>query len=128
MIVAQSTVVQAGTGSVKVIGAVNVPGPYQLPGDKTLIDAILAAGGTTERANLKEVTVIRTLPDGARLTMLFNFNKYLEEGDVRHNPLLLSNDTVHVRPETTGLAVFKDPRFWLAAVTAYAAVYAISAQ
>jgi len=128
VIVSQSTVVQAGTGSVKVIGAVNVPGPYQLPGDKTLIDAILAAGGTTEGADLNKVTVLRTTPDGAQLTLLFNFKRYLEEGDIRHNPLLLANDTVHVRPEGTGLAIFRDPRFWLAALTAYAAVYAISVQ
>lgn len=125
VIVSQSTVVQAGTGSVKVIGAVAAPGPYQLPGDKTLIDAILAAGGTSDNANLKKVMVIRTMPDGAQLTLLFNFKRYLDEGDIRHNPLLLPNDTVHVQPEASGLAVFKDPRFWLAVVTAYAAVYAI---
>lgn len=126
VIVSQSTVVQAGTGSVKVIGSVAVPGPYQLPGDKTLIDAILAAGGTTERANLQKVTVLRKTPDGAQLTLLFNFKRYLENGDIRHNPLLLANDTVHVQPQSTGLVVFKDPRFWLAVMTAYAAVYAIS--
>ena len=116
---------QAGTGSVKVIGAVTAPGPYQLGGDKSLIDAILAAGGTSDNANLKKVTVIRTMPDGAQLVLVFDFKRYLDEGDIRHNPLILPDDTVHVPPEASGLAVFKDPRFWLAVVTAYGAVYAI---
>ncbi len=125
VIVSQSTAIHAGTGSVKVIGAVAAPGPYQLSGSKTLLDAILASGGYSPNANLKQVVVIRTMPDGAQLTLTFNFKRYLDEGDIRHNPLILSDDTVHVPAETTGLAVFKDPRFWLAVMTAYAAVYAI---
>ncbi len=125
VIVSQSTAIHAGTGSVKVIGAVAAPGPYQLEGNKTLLDAILASGGYSPNADLKNVVVIRTMPDGAQLTLTFNFKRYLDEGDIRHNPLILSDDTVHVPAETTGLAVFKDPRFWLAVMTAYAAVYAI---
>lgn len=125
VIVSQTTVVQAGTGSVKVIGSVSAPGPYQLGGDKTLIDAILAAGGTSASADLKKITVIRTTPDGAQLVLLFNFQRYLEQGDIRHNPLILPNDTVHVRPVPTGTQMFKDPRFWLAVVGAYATIYAI---
>ena len=125
VIVPESTVIHAGTGSVRVIGAVRTPGPYMLTGEKTLVDAILAAGGTADNADLKKVNVIRTLPDGAQLTLTFDLKRYLDTGDIRHNPLILPDDTVHVPAEASGLAVFKDPRFWLAAVTAYAAVYAI---
>lgn len=125
VIVPESTVIHAGTGSVRVIGAVRTPGPYMLTGEKTLVDAILASGGTADNADLKKVNVIRTLPDGAQLTLTFDLKRYLDTGDIRHNPLILPDDTVHVPAEASGLAVFKDPRFWLAAVTAYAAVYAI---
>ncbi len=125
VIVSESTAIHAGTGSVRVVGAVAAPGPYMLSGDRTLVDAILAAGGAADNADLKKVNVIRTMPDGAQLTMTFDFKRYLETGDIRHNPLILPDDTVNVPAETLGLAVFRDPRFWLAAVTAYAAVYAI---
>lgn len=125
VIVPESTVIHAGTGSVRVIGAVTAPGPYMLTGEKTLVDAILAAGGATNDAGLKKVIVIRKMPDGAQLILTFNFKRYLDTGDIRHNPLILPDDTVHVPAEASGLSVFKDPRFWLAAVTAYAAVYAI---
>jgi protein involved in polysaccharide export with SLBB domain len=125
VIVPESTVIHAGTGSVRVIGAVRTPGPYMLTGEKTLVDAILASGGTADNADLKKVTVIRTQPDGAQLTLTFDLKRYLDTGDIRHNPLILPDDTVHVPAEASGMAVFKDPRFWLAAVTAYAAVYAI---
>ncbi len=125
VIVSQSTVVQAGTGSVKVIGAVAAPGPYQLTGDKTLIDAILASGGYTANADLKKVIIHRKMSGGAQLTLTFNFKRYLEEGDIRHNPLILPNDTVHVPAESTGMRVFVDPRFWLAVIGSYATIYAI---
>lgn len=125
VIVSESTAIHAGTGSVRVVGAVAAPGPYVLSGGKTLVDAILAAGGAAGNADLKKVNVIRTMPDGAQLTLTFDFRRYLETGDIRHNPLILPDDTVHVPPEASGLSVFRDPRFWLAAVTAYAAVYAI---
>jgi protein involved in polysaccharide export with SLBB domain len=126
VIVPESTAIHAGTGSVRVIGAVRTPGPYVLSGENSLVDAILASGGAEENANLKKVNIIRTMPDGAQLTMTFNFKQYLETGDIRHNPLILPDDTIHVPAEASGLAVFRDPRFWLAAVTAYAAVLAIA--
>ena len=125
VIVSESTAILAGTGSVRVIGAVTAPGPYMLSGERTLLDAILAAGGATDNANLKKVHVIRTLPDGAQLTMTFDFKRYLETGDIRHNPLILPDDTVHVLTEASGLSVFKDPRFWLAVIAAYGTIYAI---
>jgi polysaccharide export outer membrane protein len=125
VIVSQSTAVQPGTGSVKVIGAVAAPGPYQLGGDKSLIDAILASGGPAADADLKRIIVIRQRPDGARLVMTFDFQRYLNEGDIRHNPLILPNDTVNVPRVSTSVAALRDPRFWLGVVGTYAAIYAI---
>jgi protein involved in polysaccharide export with SLBB domain len=125
VIVSESTEIHAATGSVKVIGAVRAPGPYLLSGDKTLLDAILAAGGGEENASLDKVNVIRTLPDGGQLTMTFDFKRYLETGDIRHNPLILPEDTVSVPSRNTAMVVLSSPTFWLAAITAYGAIYAI---
>ena len=127
VIVSESTTMHATTGSVRVIGAVRAPGPYILTGDKTLIDAILAAGGGAETANLKKVTVIRNLQNGSRVTMTFDFKRYLEKGDIRHNPNILPGDTVNVPARNQMLAVLASPTFWLAAITAYGAVYAMIA-
>jgi protein involved in polysaccharide export with SLBB domain len=125
VIVSESTAMRATTGSVRVVGAVNAPGPYVLSGEKTLVDAILAAGGSAENANLNKVNVIRIMPDGGQLTMTFDFKRYLETGDIRHNPLILANDTINVPTQNAALTVLRSPTFWLAAITAYGAVYAI---
>lgn len=125
VIVSESTVMHASTGSVRVIGAVRTPGPYMLSGEKTLIDAILAAGGGADNAKLDKVNVIRTLPDGGQLTLTFDFKRYLETGDIRHNPLILADDTVSVPARSAAMAVLRSPTFWLAAITAYGAIYAI---
>jgi len=125
VIVSESTAMIATTGSVRVVGAVNTPGPYVLSGEKTLVDAILAAGGTAENANLSKVTVIRKMPEGGQMTMTFDFKRYLEVGDIRHNPLILSDDTINIPTQNSALTVLRSPAFWLAAVTAYGAVYAI---
>jgi len=125
VIVSESTAMRATTGSVRVVGAVNAPGPYVLSGAKTLVDAILAAGGSAANANLNKVTVIRTMRGGGQMTMTFDFKRYLETGDIRHNPLILADDTINVPTQNAALTVLRSPTFWLAAVTAYGAVYAI---
>ena len=126
VIVSQTTVMRATTGSVRVIGAVVAAGPYMLSGDRTLVDAILAAGGPSETAQLKKVKIIRTMPNGGLVSIDVDFKRYLENGDIRHNPLILPGDTVNVPSENRALAVLSSPTFWVAAITAYGAVYAIA--
>ena len=125
VIIPEETEIYSGSGSVRVIGAVVTPGPYKLTADKSLIDAVLAAGGPSDDADLSEVRVIRNMPDGGQMTITVDFEDYLNNGDIRHNPIILPEDTVHVPSVGSFLAVFRDPRFWLAAVTAYAAIYAV---
>jgi protein involved in polysaccharide export with SLBB domain len=111
---------------VKVIGAVTTPGPYNLAGEKFLVDAILAAGGPTATANLGGVTIVRKMPDGGQLSILVDFNKYLQEGDARHNPKVFPEDTVNVPAVRNIKVVLFDPRFWLAVVTAVTSLYLLS--
>jgi len=55
--------------------------------------------------------------------MTFDFKLYLETGDIRHNPLIMADDTVNIPSENAALAVLRSPTFWLAAITAYGVIY-----
>lgn len=126
VIVPARSVQYSGSGSVRVIGSVVTPGPYKLHGNKTLTDAVLAAGGPDDNANLKNVRIIRHLPEGTVVTIEVDFEKYLTDGDIRQNPAILPNDTVSVPRERNVLRVlFGDPRFLLGTLTASAALIAV---
>ncbi len=61
---------QARTISVQVSGAVISPGVYDLDPDARLEDAILAAGGATENADLAALNLARRLKDGEDIDIL----------------------------------------------------------
>ena len=56
--------------SVHVVGAVMDPGVYQLPLGSRATDAIAAAGGPTEDAQLDSINLARPLNDGEQLRLL----------------------------------------------------------
>jgi competence protein ComEA len=63
-----------GTGSaaeiyVHVLGAVTQPGLYVLDVDARLVDAVAAAGGTTDEADLAGVNLARILADGEQIVV-----------------------------------------------------------
>ncbi len=80
-------------------GAVRSPGSKEFPSDEqiTLLQAITAAGGTTDRANERRVTVIRRLPDGAKQMFKLNL-KRIKKGRA-DDMVLQKNDIVYV-PES----------------------------
>ncbi|HUV37868.1 MAG TPA: SLBB domain-containing protein [Patescibacteria group bacterium] len=126
IIVPERSVPYQGSGSVKVIGAVVNPAPYLLRENRSLVDAILAAGGPAPNANLGKVKIIRRIPEGGTLALQVDFNKYLDEGDMRHNPEIRPNDTVSVPRYSSYLrTMFTDPRFLLGLVTAAATITAV---
>ena len=102
-----------GTGAVNVIGGVMNPAPYILTGDKRLVDAIIAAGGAVQNADLGKVTIIRTKPDGGALKIEVDFRKYLKEGDMRHNPAIYPNDTVSVPQKRSFRTILTNPALLL---------------
>ncbi len=61
---------QARTISVQVSGAVISPGVYDLDPDARLEDAILAAGGATQDADLAALNLARRLKDGEDIDIL----------------------------------------------------------
>ena len=129
VIVPEIAVPFQGAGSVRVIGAVVTPAPYSISGEKRLVDAILAAGGPTENADLSEVRIIRLEPGGATRTIKVDFNKYLEKGDQRHNPVIMESDVVSVPAQNNYLRViFTDPRFLLTLLASAVTIVAVTSR
>jgi polysaccharide export outer membrane protein len=82
-----------------VSGAVRNPDLYEVPREEpvTVLKAITLAGGTTDRAAEKRVQVIRTGPDGRRVTLEVNL-KQVKRGRTE-DPILHKDDLVLV-PES----------------------------
>ncbi len=118
VIVPERSMRYQGSGAVNVIGAVLNPAPYRLQEESRLVDAIIAAGGAAPDANLSEVHVIRALPDGGTMTIEIDFNRYLENGDLRHNPVIEPNDTVSIPSRSSVSTIFSDARILLGLFTA----------
>ncbi len=117
IIVPERSMSHQGSGAVNVIGGVMNPAPYILTGDKRLVDAIIAAGGAVDNADLGKVAIIRTKPDGGSLTIEVDFEKYLKEGDMRHNPPIYPNDTVSVPQHRAFRTILTSPGFLLGLIT-----------
>jgi competence protein ComEA len=61
------TVESSGTVFVQVVGAVQVPGVYELPIDSRVMDAVSSAGGLTSAADPSSVNLARILQDGEQI-------------------------------------------------------------
>ncbi|MEO0408365.1 MAG: SLBB domain-containing protein [Cyanobacteria bacterium P01_A01_bin.135] len=84
---------------VNVVGEVASPGAIALPPNTPLNQAVLAAGGFTNRARTKRVTLVRLNPNGtvARQTISVDPTAGLND---ENNPALRPNDTVVVSRST----------------------------
>ncbi len=82
-----------------VTGAVRTPDLYEVPRSEpvTVLKAVTLAGGTTDRAAESKVQIIRTGPDGARITIPVNLKK-VKRGKAE-DPVLQKDDLVLV-PES----------------------------
>jgi polysaccharide export outer membrane protein len=77
---------------VYVLGEVTQPGAYQVSALGTTLTALYAAGGVTERANLRSVTVRRP----GRPAASFDLYDYLLRGSVENDVRLENGDVVFV--------------------------------
>lgn len=55
--------------TVDVKGAVHAPGVFTLPGGSRIVDAIQAAGGATDQADLESINLAQKLQDGSSVTV-----------------------------------------------------------
>jgi polysaccharide biosynthesis/export protein len=86
------TISRLRTNQVYVVGEVVQPGAYQLASVATVLNALYAAGGPTERANLRTIRVQR----GGQTVTSFDLYDYLLRGDVRGDQTLEMGDVVFV--------------------------------
>jgi len=80
---------------VSVLGRVLKPGVYPVTGKTSIIEAISMAGGFTEWANKRNVTVMRG-QEGEERSIAININKIISGKDPSQNILLRRGDTVIV--------------------------------
>lgn len=84
-------------GLVYVMGEVNAPGSYPLTGSETALDAIIAAGGLSDRANEHKVILTRPrIADQPRLILPICYQRVLQLGDVSTNYQLQPGDRIYV--------------------------------
>ena len=80
---------------VSVLGRVVTPGVYPITGNTTLVEAISAAGGFTEWANKRKITVI-THQEGKEKKITVNYKKISSGKDPGQNIILKRGDTIIV--------------------------------
>ena len=88
-------VTEANSFKVFVTGEVRTPGVYRLRSETTLLQIIPMAGGFTEWANQKKITIIRK-EGGKERRITANYKKILEGEDPKSNVVLKPGDTVVV--------------------------------
>ncbi|MCH8991605.1 MAG: SLBB domain-containing protein [Acidobacteria bacterium] len=75
-----------------VIGEIVRPGSYQLSSVATVLNALYAAGGPTERGNFREIEIRR----GGETIATFDLYDYLLQADVSNDVMLEQGDIVFV--------------------------------
>ena len=84
-----------------VLGEVTAPGSYPLEGHETVLDAVLAAGGLSDRADRCEIIVSRpTPPLECRVVMRVCYNRLVQLGDTTTNYQILPGDRIYVASKT----------------------------
>tara|TARA_R110002073_G_scaffold108132_10_gene242962 strand:- start:3907 stop:4866 length:960 start_codon:yes stop_codon:yes gene_type:complete len=85
------------SGLFYVMGEVNAPGSYPLVGHETVLDAIIAAGGLSDRCNDHKIILTRPqLPGQPRLILPVCYQQILQLGDVATNYQLMPGDRIYV--------------------------------
>ena len=85
-----STQVQSPKIYVHVAGSVKAPGIYQLDSGTRVYDAVLAAGGFTDKANQSSVNMARALTDGEQLLISSESSSVTFEGAVTSSLISLN--------------------------------------
>ncbi len=81
---------------INVLGEVMRPGTYPLIPPMSVIDAVATAGGLKEFAKAGKIYILRTLPNGQRERMKFEYKNVLQGKHGSKDILLQTRDTVVV--------------------------------
>jgi polysaccharide export outer membrane protein len=89
--------VNKDSGLFYVMGEVNAPGSYPLVGHETVFDAIIAAGGLSDRSNDHKIILTRPqLAGQPRIILPVCYQQILQLGDVSTNYQLQPGDRIYV--------------------------------
>ncbi len=91
-----------GKREVLVLGQVSAPGAFLLPPESRVLDAIAAAGGTTERADTEKIRVYSKGDLDSEQVLALGQDRLLFEGQLGANPALGEGDIVFI-PESKRL-------------------------
>jgi len=95
-----------------VMGEVNAPGSYPLVGHETVLDALIAAGGLSDRANDHKIILTRPQFGGQpRVILPVCYQQILQLGDVSTNYQLRPGDRIYV-PSMTFAEDLKQTLQW----------------
>ena len=84
-----------------VLGEVNAPGSFPLNGRETVLDAIVAAGGLTDKASRRNIILSRpTHPNGCRVVLPICYREIVQLGDTSTNYQIAPGDRVFVATRT----------------------------
>src|SRR5206468_5704577 len=84
-----------------ILGEVNAPGSFPVQGRETVLDAILAAGGLTDRASRQNIILSRPSPPNAcRMVLPICYSEIVQLGDTSTNYQIAPGDRVYVPTRT----------------------------
>jgi len=98
---ADVSLVGVRTVQVNIIGEVKVPGTYSLSALSTVLNALYAAGGPTEKGTFRTIKVIR----GGQNIGEFDIYNYLINGSEKGNVMLQDQDVIIVQPYGSKVSV-----------------------
>jgi polysaccharide export outer membrane protein len=78
-----------------ITGQVGKPGPYALIGPTTVLQLISMAGGVSEYAHSKNITIMRT-ENGKPVSFKFNYKEVINRKNLKQNIELKPGDTIIV--------------------------------
>jgi polysaccharide export outer membrane protein len=110
---------------VYVLGEVRTPGGYESSIARDVVAAVAAAGGTTEKSELRKITLVRRGPS-ASTAIRVNLEKYLKEGLMAGNPETRPGDTIMIPAKRTWLSSFFSPGVLVAILSAAASIVIIT--
>ena len=79
-----------------VLGEVTTPGKFPLVGNETVLDALLAAGGLSDRSSWREVVLVRPTCDGPGQVLRVEYGDIIRIGAVETNYQIQPGDRVYV--------------------------------
>jgi protein involved in polysaccharide export with SLBB domain len=80
-----------------VIGEVNSPGRFQLSGNETVLDALMQAGGLTDKASRDNIILTRpSKPNCPRMVLPVCWKQIVQVGDTKTNYQIAPGDRIYV--------------------------------